>query len=237
MIQKIIDKLISFLPHNYTDEEESNLAKLIKVITEQLTEINNTKELFENAQDIDQATGSYLDLLGKIVGQPRGSMSDERYRTIIKAKIQQNLSGGDINQLYNYLAVILDVPAENLWIHEHPDIEPAHFTIEAEVVDLAAVGIQLQEIYEIVDMLRAAGVRFTAYSRGTFQFAKELTGIFQFSSQPETSETDLNTGFSSVVNYDTFGGKFLSSVDTSDVDKGFADIEQSKGGFFGSVIE
>ena len=237
MIQNIIDRLIDFLPHNYTDQEKSNLAKLIKVISEQLTEVNDTKELFENAQDIDQATGNYLDLLGRTVGQPRGSMTDERYRTIIKAKIQQNLSGGDINQLYNYLAVILDVPAENLWIYEEPDIEPAHFTIEAEAVDLAAAGIKLQEIYEIVDMLRAAGVRFTAHSRGTFQFAKELTGIFQFSSQPETSETDLNTGFSSVENYTTSGGKFLSSVDTTDADKGFSDVEQTKGGFFGSVIE
>ncbi|MFP4017561.1 MAG: hypothetical protein ACLFUI_11075, partial [Halanaerobiales bacterium] len=77
MIQTIIDKLLNLLPHNYSKNPNSNLGKLIAIIREQLTEVNEKRLLFKKAQDIDQAEDDLLDLIGKSIGQERGQFGDE----------------------------------------------------------------------------------------------------------------------------------------------------------------
>jgi hypothetical protein len=46
------------------------------------------------------ATGAVLDLIGKLVGQPRNGLGDDDYRLWIKARIIANLSSGDPESIY-----------------------------------------------------------------------------------------------------------------------------------------
>lgn len=88
----------------------------------------------------------------------------------------------------------------------------------------------------MLSQLKAAGVKLRGYSRGSFQFAPDLTNIFQFSSVGNESEYDTNRGFSSEENYTETGGKFLAATNNIDSKSGFANINQTTGGFFGSVV-
>lgn len=107
MIEKVLDNLLKLLPHNYTDDKDSNLGKLIEIFTEELREINNKKDYLKAMQDIDKAENSYLDLLGDSIGQKRGSYQDYKYRLLIKSRIKQNLSGGDIPTVDEFFKLIL----------------------------------------------------------------------------------------------------------------------------------
>lgn len=49
---------------------------------------------------LSEATGGQLDLLGRIVGSPRGGLGDGRYAKIIEARIQANRSDGNAEALY-----------------------------------------------------------------------------------------------------------------------------------------
>lgn len=107
MIEKVLDNLLKLLPHNYTDDKDSNLGKLIEIFTEEFREINNKKDYLKAMQDIDKAENSYLDLLGDSIGQKRGSYQDYKYRLLIKSRIKQNLSGGDIPTVDEFFKLIL----------------------------------------------------------------------------------------------------------------------------------
>lgn len=234
-ISKVIDRLKEYLPHNYNTAEDSNISKLISILKEELTEIREEKENLEYHKDLDVAEGVFLDRLGANIGQERGSLDDEQYRILIKSKIQQNLSPGDINSLLGYISSILDVDRQKITITNNVDGEPAFFQFEVETQYLMDAGISLENIYDILSQLKPAGVKLRGYSRGSFQFAPELKGIFKFASTDE-SEYDIDTGFSSEKNYATSGGKFLTAINSIDPKKGFANIEKNTGGFFGSVI-
>lgn len=128
MIKDIIDNLLKFLPHNYSEDTESNLGKLINVIKNELTEINDEKNNFLIYQDVDEAYDHYLDLIGDSVGQPRTADNDSYYRLLIKSKIQQNISGGDIPTANKVFSLILGenyLGIEEGWDNTKYDNEPA----------------------------------------------------------------------------------------------------------------
>jgi hypothetical protein len=53
------------------------------------------------------ATGAQLDLIGRFVGQPRTSFDDATYRLWLAARIQVNLSSGDVESIYSALKTLL----------------------------------------------------------------------------------------------------------------------------------
>lgn len=71
---------------------------------------------------------------------------------------------------------------------------------------------------------------------GSFQFGSELyyAGGFQFSSLPRESEFVEGYGFSSLDN-PSLGGAFRYPSTEFDSRKGFSDINESTGGFFGGL--
>lgn len=235
-ISKVIERLKEYLPDTYNKSDGSNISKLIDIIKSELKEINEVKDELAYQKDVDKATGIYLDRIGANIGQQRGSLSDDQYRILIKSKIQQNLSPGDINNLLDYISAILSIERSEITITNNVDYEPAFFQFEIDTQYLMDVGVSLENIYDVLVHLKAAGVKLRGYSRGTFQFAPDLTNIFQFSSSPEQSEYDVNTGFSSEENYSNSGGKFLAATNNVDAERGFSNIDQNTGGFFGSVI-
>ncbi len=69
----------------------------------------------EFVETVDSAVGASLDLIGKVVGQPREGRDDVTYRLWVKARVKVNRSGGtgaDIVSIFTALCPGLDVRLE-----------------------------------------------------------------------------------------------------------------------------
>ncbi|MGN8233244.1 hypothetical protein ACTHAL_001472 [Priestia flexa] len=99
--------MINKLTDLFTKNENSNIGKLIRVVSSELDSVQKTLETTEQWRDIDQAEGTTLDLIGENVGQPRDNSVDDEFRLLIKTKIFSNLSAGDIESVNQLLRIYL----------------------------------------------------------------------------------------------------------------------------------
>lgn len=109
----------------------------------------------KNSRNIDQATGETLDKLGENVGQFRLGEEDDLYRLLIKTRIIANMSIGDIPTINYVMSVLLKevfLGLEETWPYEDYLHEPA--AIKLKLGPLAG-----SIPYEIIDRIKAAGVR------------------------------------------------------------------------------
>jgi len=177
----------------------SNLGKLLGIMTEQLQALEEAQNRTRAWRDIDQAAGTTLDRIGGNVVQPRGVATDEVYRILIKSKIARNLSTGDINTIIRVLSTALDCAPSEVRIKELYDDpvapEPAAISIiQVPLARINEVGMSPYQFGRIVQRTVAAGVRVGVI---------ELTGTFAFASGGE-SEMDDDAGFGDVAG--TIGG-------------------------------
>lgn len=87
---------------------------------------------------IGSAIGAQLDVLGKIVGQARGSLSDADFRRYIRARVVANASSGTVEDVLRVIDGVLNDPSADLELTTTP---PAAFRIRvasAEVNDAVA---------------------------------------------------------------------------------------------------
>lgn len=64
---------------------------------------------------IDDSEGVQLDILGRVVGQPRNSVSDALYRVYLRARILANRSTGTVEDLYRVLNALLGAVGFSAW--------------------------------------------------------------------------------------------------------------------------
>lgn len=179
------------------------MAALLTIFMNQVQDLEDA--LFEliTERTVDAAIGVQLDILGAIVGQPdRAGLSDDDYRTIIKARIKVNRSDGHADQMIEILRLIAsatdaETPIQIIFI----DLPPAGFTLQI-ITDLGTIDPAIT--FNLLDDARGAGIDFqfiytTALEAETFEFASALTPV----------ELDTDKGFGSTVT--AVGGK-LSSV-------------------------
>lgn len=125
------------------------------------------------------ASGAQLDILGRIVGQPRGQFKDPAYRAMIGGRIAANRSSGTGEHVIRAIkaaAGAVAVGGPNVPI-EFRDEPPAAFTVSiGEGIDTAA-GIELAKL---VHAAKGAGVRALLHWKGpgnTFRFSQTGTAI------------------------------------------------------------
>lgn len=109
----------------------------------------------EASRNIDKAQGKSLDLLGANVGQFRIDEDDELYRLLIKTRIIANLSIGDIptiNEVMSVLVKEIYLGLQEAWPLDEHFNEPA-----AIILHLGPLAKRIP--YEIIDRIKAAGVR------------------------------------------------------------------------------
>lgn len=101
---------------------------------------------------VDRAKNAQLDLIGKLVGEPRLGRTDDVYRVFVAARIRINRSSGryrDLVDVYNIICSapkrMLDVPPANvaLEVLDVPDIDPMLLLSMLRDTKAAGVGISL----------------------------------------------------------------------------------------------
>lgn len=75
--------------------ELTDFQKFIKVFADELNELEFVAADLKNLRSINTATGAQLDIIGEIVGLARGGSDDNTYRTLLRAKVAQNVSNGE----------------------------------------------------------------------------------------------------------------------------------------------
>lgn len=180
--------VIKRLTDVFAKSPDSNIGKLIGIMTEQLQELEQTFERVRAWRDIDQAEGTTLDRIGSNVGQPRGVATDQVYRILIKSKIARNLSTGDINTIIRVLSTALDCEPNEVRITElyNDPLEPepaALSLIQVPLSKINEIGMSPYQFGRIVQRTVAAGVRVSVI---------ELTGTFAFG---DDTVTDNEAGF------------------------------------------
>ena len=180
---------------------------MFTIIKEEIDAVRTNLELTESYRDIDTAQGETLDKIGSNVGQLRGATNDDIYRILIKSRIARNLSGGEINTIIRVLALTLNTSFENVEIIElwnTLDEEPAAVQINIPTALLNEINFSITQFGRLVNRIVAAGVRANVLFEGTFQFSSQLDVV----------ETDLNTGFSEVDQLE--GGQLGAIYDPAD---------------------
>lgn len=183
-------------------KNKPRLASLNNIFLKQVQDLEDA--LFEliTERTIDAAVGVQLDILGDIVGQPdRVGLSDDDYRTIIRARIKVNRSDGKAEQLIEILVLIATALSVLPLSIEFTDYPPAGFILQLNS-DIGALDPLLA--FQLLNDARGAGIKFQ------FVFTTEPEAeTFEFASAVTPPELDTDKGFGSTTT--AVGGK-LSSV-------------------------
>ncbi|KYD28182.1 hypothetical protein [Geobacillus stearothermophilus] len=207
------EDMLNRLTDRYQKDPNSNIGKIIKILTDELELIKETFDRIEEWRDVDKAEGAVLDDLGVNVGQPRGVATDEIYRVLLRSKVARNFSDGTIDTVIRVISLAVNADPKEIRIKElyndPENPEPAAIgLIQIPLRRLNEVGMSPKQFAQIVKKTVAAGVRVASI---------ELTGTFSFSSQPTTPEYSDTEGFSDInqVIGGYLGAAFADSNDSN----------------------
>jgi len=177
MITTATDRIINGFTDAYQKGKNSNNYKLVNIIAPEFDELRGVIEHMKLYLDFDEATGKTLDKLAKNVNQLRGRVNDIILRTLIRTKIASDMSDGTINTVMKVIGFIISdnegqVRIEELY-NDSGTPEPAAFRVVAPMENVVMSGITLNQFIQILNAIKAAGVRISADLKGTFIFGTE----------------------------------------------------------------
>ncbi|NNV04650.1 hypothetical protein [Brevibacillus sp. MCWH] len=205
--------MLSRLTDVYRKDPQSNIGKVIKILTDELDLLKTTFDRIEEWRDVEKAEGAVLDDSGMNVGQPRGAATDEIYRILLRSKVARNFSDGTIDTIIRVISIAVNADPKEIRIQElyndPNNPEPAAIgLIQIPLRKLNEVGMSPKQFVQIVQKTVAAGVRVAN---------TELSGTFAFASHPSTIENSDTAGFAdengTVGGY--LGAMFVDSEDSN----------------------
>lgn len=167
---ELVRKLSDFFNKN----PNSNIGKILLILSEQLEKIRTEAEKVERWRNIDDAEGTTLDLMGAPIGQYRGQANDEIMRALIKTKIAQNNSDGTIPYLIEFLSLLLKIPVSEvvitgLW--KEGRSATIHVSVPADSIN--ATGLSLRQFGQLVNAIVTGGILAEVLFEGTFAFSDD----------------------------------------------------------------
>jgi hypothetical protein len=134
----------------------NNIQKLLDAMLTPLQDVENALMQCLNDRTIDNSTGINLDVIGKLVGEPRGTYPDDAtYRLAIRARIQANRSSGNVETLIKIARLIVNDDAMHIAMENHGQ---ATLLMRLEDIFFATSGIP-DLLLRFVKDAQAGGVR------------------------------------------------------------------------------
>ena len=96
---------------------KQNIENVLKTFTDYLNELDNGIHDLLNYRGISSSVGVQLDLIGKIVEEPRLGKSDDDYRQALYLKAISNNSEGSPEDLLASLRIFTKAPTVEIWEH------------------------------------------------------------------------------------------------------------------------
>lgn len=156
-------------------KDKAAVVALLKTWAAQVQDIEDSVYQLQLQRGLATATGINLDLLGAIVGQPRGGRNDTQYKLWIAGRVLVNKSRGKTPQIIAIAAKLCNGPVR---LREYP---PAAFVIYCDRVIVGNDGVEIAKLLKIA---KAAGVRmhFVWYDSPTaFRFSTSGSRAFSSS--------------------------------------------------------
>lgn len=167
----VADNLVKNLSDSFAKDTSSNNYKLLQTEYEETTRFRVLLQALSDVLDIDNATGATLDLYGELVGQPRGSLTDEQYILMIKAKALRNLASGSYPSILNALAITFNCDPSTIYIQESEDpckVQAVNLPIET----IVKANLSTADALQIIEQLLPITVTLESYLfDGTFTFS------------------------------------------------------------------
>lgn len=213
------------LPDAYYKGTNGNNYKLLHL--NELAADKFSKDLTDvlNCLDLMQATGKTLDLYGEMVEQKRGALNDTQYRLMILNKIGKNICQGDYNSVIELLTQMFNCKKGDIILKD--STEPCRVTIEKFPLEvLINAGFSSAQAITMIELLLPVCVKLSDGNfEGTFEFGEIKITYDELS---ELTYGDLNCTYAELES----GFPYCEY----DENKGFADIEQTIGGYFGLLV-
>lgn len=186
------------LPDSYAKSERSNNYKLLNLNEQAVEDVKSDLWAIFDARDIEKATGRTLDLIGEMVGQKRGAMTDTQYRYVIRTKVGMNTAQGTYESAMETLTRIFNCTPRDIVILDGEKsgwLVVQKFPLEV----LVNAGFTSTQAVDFIKRVAPIGTKVdTVNFEGTFEFA--------------------------------------DTADVYDETAGFADIEQTMGGYLGLLL-
>lgn len=164
----------------------------LSVLLTPLIDAIKLNEGVKKAFDLNTAIGAQLDIIGKWLEQPRqvdfqptdGSssiLSDNYYRTVLKAKVVKNQWKGTISNFYSFWNVLFKGQPLQIYLVDNQDMEPVAViwssSVDQMMQDLiannyivpkpAGLGLTVRRI-DADTTFGFFGTEFTGFNTGTF---------------------------------------------------------------------
>lgn len=170
-VQEALDRL----PTQYTTD--TGVTTLLAKLAGPAQAIENTLQDMLVDRAVDTAEGAQLDIIGKLVGQPRNGQDDDVYRRYIRARIKTSRSKGIVEDLIRIATLVIDDLDARIWVDQQG--------VAAVSIVVQDAGIDEDTAAATISFLRlaiAGGVRVILESSPsppdeTFTFDEEGPGF------------------------------------------------------------
>lgn len=136
-------------------KEKDNIEALLTAFLTQIQELEDVASSLITDRTISSAVGEQLNILGRIVGQPREGRDDDTYRLWIQARILINRSSGTAEEIYTVLKLLTQQLDEGSF--KIADEYPARFVIT--LYDAISTE-DAQTIFDIVEFMKPICIDF-----------------------------------------------------------------------------
>ncbi len=179
---------------------DSNIKKLLRALMGPFQDLEDMWMGMLTGRRINNATGVNLDLLGKIVGQPRNGNSDIDYRRFIRARVAANNSDGLVEDFITVTKLVLN--DETVYVHVRKiGTATVVITLENQVIDIPLAEIVVYFAKLTVD----AGIRVVVE-----HWMSAEADMFSYA--PFPGETGTGKGYGSTLDA-SVGGVYASSLE------------------------
>lgn len=108
-VTKILDHQLQALQRLLQQyKDKPNIQAVIDTYTKQIQELEDALFPLLTVLSIPDSEGYQLDVIGKIVDQPRTTPDDARYRILLYVKIGQNVSQGEPERIINVYKLLTE---------------------------------------------------------------------------------------------------------------------------------
>lgn len=133
-------------------KNQPNLAAVLEIYLDQTQELEDALFPMFQALNIPAMQGAMLDLIGQIVGQPRTTTDDARYRILLYVKIHQNVSEGEDERVISVMKLL----TESEYVH---NINLNRGEVQVQITNQTLSQDEIDLIYREIHKVVAAGVR------------------------------------------------------------------------------
>lgn len=165
--------LINKLPDTFRKDPGSNNFKLLKINEASLAAVKKDINNISDSLDIEKAFGITLDYYGDLYNQKRGNLDDVKYRSMLKARINNLLIDGTYSSIISAICTVFNCDPSDIEMRDKIDSNLTVQVIGLPIESIIRSGFSSNQAIQIIKMLLPVCVSVSSDTvfEGTFELA------------------------------------------------------------------